>query len=73
MGNNIKILEKMTTEEKIQIMEAIWDDLSKRAESIPSPSWHNHILLERENGIKNGDEELVDWESAKKTIRNNIR
>ncbi len=65
-------LEKMTTEEKIQTMETIWDDLCQKAESIPSPSWHKKVLQEREDRIKKGDEEFVDWNSAKKQIQDKI-
>ncbi|OHB36531.1 MAG: hypothetical protein A2Y08_01865, partial [Planctomycetes bacterium GWA2_40_7] len=54
-------LEKMTTEDKIRTMETIWDDLCKKAESIPSPSWHKDILEEREKVIENGKEEFIDW------------
>ncbi len=61
-------LEKMSTEEKIQTMETIWDDLCKKADSLSSPSWHEGILHEREERIKNGDEEFVDWDKAKKYI-----
>ncbi|MBU1153989.1 addiction module protein [bacterium] len=63
-------LEQMSTEEKIQAMETIWDNLCKKADSLSSPSWHKNILLEREKRIKNGDEEFVDWDEAKKYIQN---
>ncbi|MFQ5329283.1 MAG: addiction module protein [Thermodesulfobacteriota bacterium] len=65
-------LEQMTTEEKIQTMETIWDDLCRKADSIPSPSWHKKVLDEREDRIKKGDEEFVDWNSAKNNIRDKI-
>ena len=65
-------LDKMTTEEKIQTMETLWDDLCKKAESIPSPSWHKKVLQEREDKIKKGEEKFIDWSSAKKHIRDNI-
>lgn len=65
-------LEKMSIEEKIRTMETIWDDLCRKADSIPSPSWHEEVLIEREKRIKNGEEEFVDWSSAKKNIRNKI-
>jgi hypothetical protein len=61
-------LEKMSIEEKIRIMEAIWDDLRRKAESISSPSWHEEVLKEREAGIKKGGEEFIDWSSAKRNI-----
>jgi len=62
-------LEQMSTEEKIQTMETIWDDLCKKADSLSSPSWHKDILHEREERIKKGDDEFVDWGKAKKYIR----
>jgi len=65
-------LDQMTTEDKVRAMEKIWDDLCKKADSIPSPTWHKKVLQEREESIKNGDDEFVDWNSAKKNIRDKI-
>lgn len=62
-------LEEMSTEEKIQVMESIWDALCKKADSLSSPAWHKDILQEREEMLKNGDDEFVDWEQAQKDIR----
>ena len=65
-------LEKMSIEEKIRTMEAIWDDLCRKADSIPSPSLHEDVLIEREERIKKGEEKFIDWSRAKKNIRNKI-
>jgi len=65
-------LEKMSIEEKIRTMETIWDDLCRKADSISSPSWHEEVLTEREERIKKGGEEFIDWSTAKKNIRNEI-
>lgn len=65
-------LEKMSIEEKIQAMESIWENLCAKADSLSSPPWHEKILNEREQGIKRGDDEFVDWDTAKKNIRNEI-
>ena len=65
-------LEKMSTEEKIQIMEAIWNDLCKKADSISSPSWHEKVLHSREKGIRNGDDAFVDWNKARENIQDSI-
>ena len=66
-------LEKMTTEDKIKTMETLWDDLCKRADSIPSPSWHERVLHDREEEIKNGKNEFVDWNKAKQNIQDKIK
>jgi hypothetical protein len=65
-------LEKMTTEEKLQTMETLWNDLCEKAESLESPSWHKDILQERESMIQDGDDGFMDWESAKKNIRDKV-
>ncbi|MDI9570939.1 MAG: addiction module protein [Pseudomonadota bacterium] len=65
-------VENMSMEEKIQTMEAIWDDLCKKAESISSPPWHEKVLNERENGIAKGEEVFIDWATAKKNIDKSI-
>ena len=65
-------LEKMSTEDKIRTMETIQDDLCKKVESIPSPSWHEEILAEREKAIENVKEEFIDWSKEKKQIEDNI-
>lgn len=65
-------LETMSVEEKILAMELIWDDLSAQVENIESPKWHQSILMEREQALARGLEELVDWEVAKKELRRRL-
>jgi hypothetical protein len=66
-------LQEMTIEEKLQIMEAIWDDLSRQADEIPSPEWHGELLAERAAAAARGDEEFHDWETAKQRIEKDIQ
>ena len=66
------LIDQMTTEEKIHTMETIWDDLCKKAENIQSPIWHKKVLQEREDRINAGEEVFIDWDSAKKQIRDNV-
>ena len=65
MNFNIK---KMSTEEKMQAMELLWDDFCSKQPDFKSPDWHETILNEREKGIKEGKDKFVDWEQAKKEI-----
>ncbi len=41
-------LEKMTVEEKLQVMEELWSDLCCNQNHIPVPQWHKDILDKRE-------------------------
>jgi hypothetical protein len=41
-------LDEMTTEDKLEAMELLWDDLCQRPDEVPSPSWHEAVLKSRE-------------------------
>ena len=41
-------LDQMSFEEKLQAMEALWEDLSREPDRIESPSWHEDVLKETE-------------------------
>ena len=33
-------LNEMTVPEKLQLMEALWEDLSRNSDALESPEWH---------------------------------
>ena len=59
----------LSKEDKLRMMEAIWEDLSKESDEIESPQWHQEALQNTEQRLKSGDEKTVDWKTAKKEIR----
>lgn len=66
-------LDRMTVEEKVQAMEALWDDLCRRAEGVESPEWHANVLAERHAACEHGEELSEDWNVAKRKIRKMLR
>jgi hypothetical protein len=68
MTNTIQIA-RMSREEKLQTMEAIWADLSKNDADVESPAWHAEVLRETEAGVAAGQEQIVDWTTAKRDLR----
>ena len=62
-------MDKMTREEKLAVMEELWADLSRDEAQIESPAWHGHVLRERVEAVKSGEEVFIDWETAKKQLR----
>jgi len=65
-------LETMSVEEKILAIELIWDNLSSQANNITTPEWHKNILDEREKMLQQGIEQPVNWETAKRELRNKL-
>jgi hypothetical protein len=63
------ILDEMTVPEKLRLMEALWMDLSRHADDMELPSWHAQALRETEQRVAQGKEVAIEWEAAKKALR----
>ena len=63
------LIERMTRAEKLQVMEALWADLSKAEDEVESPAWHEDALRETEQRVATGSELIMDWELAKRELR----
>lgn len=68
MPNLIEI-QHLSREEKLRIMEAIWEDLSRDDDRIESPGWHRQALQETDQRLRAGQEKIFDWEDANKELR----
>jgi putative addiction module component (TIGR02574 family) len=62
-------LDKMTSLDKIAVMEKLWDDLCRDPEGIPSPKWHEEVLEGRQKGVKEGKAKFIPFDQAKERIR----
>ena len=65
-------LSKLTLAQKLDLMEAIWDDLTKNEKTLESPDWHETVLKDREKALTAGKATVSDWEEAKERIRRNL-
>jgi putative addiction module component (TIGR02574 family) len=65
-------LSELTLSQKLDLMEAIWDDLTKHDEMLESPDWHEHVLEDREKALAAGKAKASDWHKAKERIRKNV-
>jgi len=50
----------------------LWDDICRNAPDFNSPEWHKDELEKREGRVKEGKEKFVNWEDAKKDIRDSL-
>jgi hypothetical protein len=65
-------LKQMTIPDELRLMEALWKDLSHGDANITSPEWHGDVLAERDRLIESGEETFLDWEVAKKKLRDEL-
>ena len=66
-------LEKMTIAEKLRVMETLWSGLTRDKEQFESPEWHGEVLRERAARVKERKESFIDWETAKRQLRNRVK
>jgi hypothetical protein len=62
-------IQKMPFNEKLRIMEAIWDDISRAETDLEVAQWHKELLDERERLIAEGKARFLEWDDAKKKIK----
>ena len=65
-------LHQMSLPAKMELLEALWDELSRAPEQLESPEWHKDILEERRKRLQAGEEAVSDWEAAKEDIRRRV-
>jgi len=61
-------LDKMTTDDKLRVLEEVWEDLARTPEEVPVPAWHADVLEAREKRIAEGTSQFKDWDDAKQSI-----
>ncbi len=66
-------LQQMSVADKLRLMEELWRDLSENETQVASPEWHGDVLKERDRKIASGEESFVDWEVAKKKLREEVQ
>lgn len=65
-------LSQFTHAQKLDLMETIWDDLSRDEKTFESPAWHEKVLKEREEALSTGKVKISDLEEAKERIKRNV-
>ncbi len=61
-------VKTLPLEQKIQIMEAIWEDLRDRFDRMEIEPEHKQLLDQRRARVREGKAQLRDWDAVKGTI-----
>jgi hypothetical protein len=68
MANTLAI-KRMSRDEKLRAMEALWADLTEHESEVDSPGWHALVLRETEQLVREGKAKFSDWQVASRRIR----
>jgi len=65
-------LSELSFAQKLDLMEALWADLTRDENKFKSPAWHETVLEDREGAFAAGKATLSDWEQVKKRIKRKV-
>ena len=69
----VETIQQMPRSEKLKLMESLWEDLSRADTDFESPAWHKQALAETERRLAAGQEQVMDWDAAKKKLRSKFQ
>jgi hypothetical protein len=62
-------IKEMSTLERIQTMEMLWDSLILDEKEIRSPGWHEKILKKRKQQLESGESKSITLSHLKDLLR----
>ena len=62
-------IANLSRSEKLQMMEALWEDLTQDVVILPSPAWHLEALHAAERAHAENRAQFVSWDAAKQMLR----
>ena len=65
-------LSKLSFAQKLDLMETLWEELTRNEKKFESPAWHEAVLKDREEAFAVGKTTASDWEQAKKRINKKV-
>ena len=61
--------QQLSVEEKVKVVQELWDQIAASPESLPVPVWHRAELEKRQREWASSPDPGEDWEIVKKRLR----
>lgn len=66
-------IENMTPAQQIELMEALWKNMSERNVNGEPPEWHREYLADREKAIANGNDSFISVDEFEDDLRSELK
>lgn len=63
------LIERMSVTERLQAMDQLWDSLTRSSGEIPSPDWHQDVLVERKAKAQRGEAKFLTLDQLRSRLR----
>lgn len=65
-------IDEMTAAQQIELMEALWKNMSERNVNSEPPDWHLKYLEDREKAIADGEDSFISLDAFEDELRNGL-
>ncbi len=69
LGMSIAEIRRLPLSEKLQLMEALWEELRAHVEELPVPEWQKKLLDARRRAVEEGREKILEWDEVKGSLK----
>jgi putative addiction module component (TIGR02574 family) len=64
--------DELSTEEKIEYVQSLWDYISSDADTVPLTDWQKRILSQRLVAFESDPNAGVSWEELRERLRRKV-
>jgi putative addiction module component (TIGR02574 family) len=62
-------IERLTVEQKLDLIAQLWDSIPKKGEALPIPDWHRRELKKRIADADANPGTMIPWEELRAELR----
>ena len=62
-------IERMSVTERLQVMDQLWDFLTRDGDEVPSPAWHQDVLADRKARAQRGEAKFLALDQLRSHLR----
>jgi hypothetical protein len=66
-------IDEMTAAQQIELMEALWKNMSERNLNSEPPDWHLKYLEDREKAVAGGEDSFISLDEFEDELRNSLK
>ena len=68
----VEDVRRLSTPEKLELLEALWCELAVDDARVTSPSWHKEALAQSREDFEAGRAKFSDWSEVKERLRSDL-
>lgn len=66
-------IDEMTAVQQVELMEALWKNMSERNLNSKPPDWHHKYLADREDALANGEDSFITLDEFEANLRKDLK